>query len=109
MKFMTESPRNIQQPIWTRWGTSIKTEAILLDNWTGVYFLGIGVKSYFKSDSHVWKLACCLISLMNEKASPVIESLENISSYIDTFSEENAQQRGCNPHGIDGPDNMKDG
>ena len=94
-KFMTESPRDIQDPIWTRWGTTIVTEAVFLDNWSSTYFLSVGVKSYFDTKSHVWKLACTMISLMNEKAEPSLESLESLDSFVDSFTEDNMNERGC--------------
>ena len=62
VKFLTQAPRDIQDPIWTRWQTTIKTGKIFLENYMSVYFLVVGVKTKYKVDSHPWKLAYTLIS-----------------------------------------------
>ena len=54
-KFMTEAPRDVQEPVWTRWQTMIKTTKILLDNWMSVYFLAVAVKGQSRrSKSSYW-------------------------------------------------------
>ena len=94
-KFMTEAPRNIQDPVWTRWHTIIECTKIFLDNYVTIYFLAVGTKSHYKSDSYCWKLACTLISLMNERAEPkLVENQDNMDDFINSFTDENTSRRG---------------
>ena len=161
IKFLNESPRNIQDPVWTRWQSVsvsvycgqmsgqmicllcwhayrlshrcriaiistkrcvnyirfnhthfisliasfcstfhffqiIKTCDIFLDNYVQIYFLAVSCKIKHKSDSYIWKIACALLSLMNERAEPNLEGSESIGNFIDSFTDESAAtKRGC--------------
>ena len=53
-----------------------------------IYFLAYGVKMHFKSNSRIWKIACALISLINEKAKPRLDD-KNLDEYVKSFTEEN--------------------
>jgi hypothetical protein len=94
--FLTEAPANIQRPVWTRWQTMILTTDIFLEHYVQIYFLCIAVKTDAKNESYAWKLACTLLSLMNEKAEPTLveNDRENINDYVNSFSNENVEERG---------------
>jgi len=96
LDLLKKSPRGIQIPVWTRWQTMIKTTEIFLKNYVQIYFLAIAVKFDEKNDSYGWQLACTLISLMNEKAKPMMleDTMESIDRFTDTFSTENVTERG---------------
>ena len=66
---LTLAPRDVQEPVWTRWQLMIATNTIMLDNWMISLFLVIGTKLYFPADSHAWKLGVSLVLLMNERAA----------------------------------------
>ena len=53
-KFMAESPRDIQNPVWTRWMNTIKTTVVVLENWMPSTSL------LLQNDSHPWKICCIL-------------------------------------------------
>ncbi len=60
-----------------------------------INFLAIAVKTHYKSDSYIWKLGCTLLSLMNERAEPLVDITDNIHHYIESFTAYNANERGC--------------
>ena len=96
-KFMTELPRNIQDPVSTRWHTIIECTKIFLDTYVTIYFLDVGIKYHYKSDSYCWKLDCTLISLMNERVEPtLVENQDNVDYFINSFTDENMSRRGSN-------------
>jgi hypothetical protein len=94
-KFLTEAPQNIQNPVWTCWQTMILMTDVFLKNYVSIYFLAIAVKTHYKSDSYLWKLGCTLLSLMNERAEPSVDITDNIHHYIELFTTNNANERGC--------------
>lgn len=61
----------------------IKAIAILLDNYSTVYFLAVAIKTHYKKDRYLSKLACSLISLMNERAKPALDD-RSIERFIDS-------------------------
>jgi hypothetical protein len=93
-EFLLNSPRNIQDPVWTRWASVslyallaihsfvtnifcfliIKTNHIFIDNYCSIYFLSIAIKTHFKTNTYLCKVACTLISLMNERAEPILST-----------------------------------
>ena len=52
---------------------SIKVTAILLDNWASVYFLAVAIKTHVKTDNYLCKVACTVISLMNEREEAKVD------------------------------------
>jgi hypothetical protein len=69
---------------------------VFLENYVSIYFLAIAVKTHYKSDSYLWKFGCMLLSLMNERAEPLVDITDNIHYYIELFTTNNANERGCN-------------
>ena len=63
---------------------TVETAKILLKYWIEVHYLAVGVKTHYKSDSYIWKVACTLISLMNERAKASLTDNTNIDSFIDS-------------------------
>ena len=88
---MSASRRNIQDPVWTRWASvslffdciyscsllltliallDYQNQQIFLDNYCSIYFLAVAIKTHYKADAYICKVACTLLSLMNEAAEP---------------------------------------
>jgi hypothetical protein len=61
----------------------IKTCRIFLDNYCSIYFFAVAIKTHYKSDNYLCKVACTLISLMNERAEP-LENGELIEALIES-------------------------
>ena len=55
----------------------IKVTSIILDNWVPIYFLAVTIKTKETSEKYLCKVACTVISLMNER------SVANVDSSID--------------------------
>ena len=64
-----------------------------------IYFLAAAVKTHYKSESYCWKLACTLISLMNENAQPCLGSSQSIEAHIDSFTTINTSDVYVEPRG----------
>lgn len=71
---------------------TVKTCEVFLDNYTQIYFLAIACKTHFKSNSYPWKLSCALLSLMNERAEPVLSEDEDLDDFVESFNEDNASE-----------------
>ena len=69
---------------------TVKTCEVFLDNYTQIYFLAIACKTHFKSNSYPWKLSCALLSLMNERAVPVLSEDDDLDDFVASFNEDNA-------------------
>jgi hypothetical protein len=74
----------------------ILTTNVFLEIYVSICFLAIAVKTHYKSDSYLWKLGCTLLLLMNERAEPLVDITDNIHHYIELFTADNADERGCN-------------
>ena len=68
----------------------IKTNEVFLDNYVSIYCFAVGVKTYYSSEMYNWKLACTLLSLMNERAVPKLNGDQSIEQYIASFTPQNA-------------------
>ena len=62
VKLMTEAPKNVQDPVFSRWGTVLAAIESFVDKWVIIYFLAIATKGDRKSGCYLWKIACALIS-----------------------------------------------
>ena len=62
------SPRDMQEPVWTRWMTTVRAAIMVVDNWAQIYVTMIIVKSSKKSSSHLAKTATDALALMKTKA-----------------------------------------
>ena len=40
------SPRDIQEPVWTRWTTTVKAAVMVIDNWPQIYATLVAIKNY---------------------------------------------------------------
>ena len=63
------SPRNIQEPVWTRWMTTVHAATMVVDNWPQIYATLVAVKNSKKASSHLAKTANDALSLMKTKAA----------------------------------------
>ena len=63
------SPRDIQEPVWTRWMTTVKAAIMVVDNWVEIYATLVAIKNSKKSSSHLGKTAADALSLMKTKAA----------------------------------------
>ncbi|KAL7549953.1 hypothetical protein ACHAWF_013218, partial [Thalassiosira exigua] len=88
VKLTSEAPKNVQDPILSRWGTVVATTETFVDNYVLIYFFAIAVKqntTSTKSTKYLHKLACSLISLMSNRAVPTIEG-ESRDDFIASFN-----------------------
>ena len=83
-KMLAEAPYNVQDPILSRWGTVLATVKVFVDNWAAIYFFAVAVKQDATPNSHLWQLACALLSLMNNKSKP--DNNGNIDDYVASFN-----------------------
>lgn len=69
----------------------IKITAIFLDNYVIIYFLAMGIKTQYTSKRYLCKVACSLLSLMNERAEPNfdLDTLQGIDAFIDSQDPDN--------------------
>ena len=68
----------------------IAVAAIVIDNWASLYFLAVVVKTHYKQQRYLCKVACTVLSLMNEKAEPAVNN-----TTVDAAIED------CNPEEFD--------
>ena len=66
---LMKAPRNMQDPVWTRWMTTVKAAILVVDRWTIIYFTMVACKSSKKASSSLAKTATDALSLMRTKAS----------------------------------------
>jgi len=88
VKLTTEAPSNVQDPVFSRWGTVLAAIQVFVDNWLVVYFFAVAVKGDNKTTSYLWQLSCALLSLMNNKSKSNMEG-ESLESFVQSFTEEN--------------------
>ena len=66
----TGAPKNIQDPVLSRWGSVLDTCDIFVEYYVLIYFFAIAVKQFSKptknssSPKYLYQVACSLISLM---------------------------------------------
>ena len=66
-KMSYEAPANIQDPVFSRWGTVLAATSVFVEHWAVIYFFVLTIKDDKKSDSYLWQMACALLSLMNNR------------------------------------------
>ena len=84
----TEAPTNIQDPVFSRWGTVLAAVELFVDKWVVIYFFALALKGDQKSGCYLWQLSCALLSLMNNKSEPTMDG-GSLDNFIGSFSEEN--------------------
>lgn len=76
IKLMTEAPSNVADPILSQWGSVMKSNEVILDNYAIIYVFVKFLKhheaqsSYGSSRSYLFTLCTALLSLMNTKEIP---------------------------------------
>ena len=73
IKFSTEAPTNLQDPVFSRWGTVLAAIEVFVENWAVIYLFAVALKGDNKSGCYKWQIACALISLMNNKSESSME------------------------------------
>lgn len=63
-KLTTEAPANIQDPVFSRWGTVLAAIEVFVENWAVIYFFARAIKTDSKSNSYLWQISCALMSLI---------------------------------------------
>ena len=88
----TGAPKNIQDPVLSRWGSVLDTCDIFVEYYVLIYFFAIAVKQFSKptknssSPKYLYQVACSLISLMNNRSTPTSEG-ETIDEFIASFND----------------------
>ncbi|KAL7530309.1 hypothetical protein ACHAXR_007396 [Thalassiosira sp. AJA248-18] len=90
IKMSTEAPANIQDPVFSRWGTILAAVEVFVNNWVVIYFFGKSLKGYCTSGSHLWQLSCALLSLMNNKSEPTMDG-ESLEQFIGSFNADGSE------------------
>ena len=88
IKFSTEAPTNLQDPVFSRWDTVLAAVEVFVENLALIDFFAVALKGDNKSGSYKWQLACALISLMNNKSEPTMEG-QSLENFIESFTEDN--------------------
>ena len=63
LKEFTQSLRNLQLPVMTRWKTVPKALKFLVDNWVPTYFMCVAVTQLEGSKSALYQICCDILSL----------------------------------------------
>lgn len=58
--------------------------AIVLDNWAAIYFLAVTIKTKETSEKYLCKVACTVISLMNERSVADVDSSIDFDQAIES-------------------------
>ncbi len=87
-KLTEEFPRNIQDPVLSRWGTLLATCKVFIKHYAIIYFFAVAVKQNCKADSWLWKLCCALLSLMKNKSEEPSNSGQSIEQFVESFTSE---------------------
>ena len=69
LKMSYEAPANIQDPVFSRWGTVLAATSVFVEHWAVIYFFALTIKDDKKSDSYLWQMACALLSLRELKVN----------------------------------------
>ena len=64
-----KASRNVQDPVWTRWMTTLRAAILVVDNWTICYFTMIVCKASKKASSNLAKTANDALLLMDTASS----------------------------------------
>lgn len=72
VEFMTRTPSNIQDPVFSRWRTVMSCTRVVLKYWTQIYFMAVAIKQTEAAlkkptSSYLCTLSSALLSLMKEK------------------------------------------
>lgn len=84
VKYLTETPKNIQDPVFSRWRTVMSTANVVTSYWTQIYFVAVAVMQNSTKDSYLYTLSSTLLSLMNERS-------RDESTIIHTDEEDNTE------------------
>ena len=91
VSLLTERPKNLQDPVFSRWQTILKLTKTVTEHWVVIYFVAVAVKQDTTSGSYLWQLSCALLSLMNTSAEP-IEDENTLDEYIESFNDNNTNE-----------------
>ena len=89
VSLMTERPKNLQDPVFSRWMTVLMCTKVVTANWPIIYFMAVAVKQNEPANSYLWQLSCALLSLMNERSTPDDNSGQTINEFIGSFNDQN--------------------
>ena len=64
--------RNLQEPVWTRWGSTLAMAHFLEENWTLVYFMLVAVCQTKKASLSIAKTAGDALAMMKTKAQSIV-------------------------------------
>ena len=62
------SPRNMQEPVWTMWMTTVIAAIMVVDNWSQICATLVAIKHSKKRSSHLAKAVVDALSLLKSKA-----------------------------------------
>ena len=87
LKISSAAPVNIQDPVFSRWGTVLAAISVFVKHWSTIYFFALTIKDDRKSGCHIWQIACALLSLMNNKDDVLEQTNDGVSldDFIGTF------------------------
>jgi len=85
VKMATEAPANIQDPVFSRWGTVLAATSVFVENWAVIYFFAMSLKEDKKSGCYVWQMACALLSLMNNADEEPTGEGDSLDNFIESF------------------------
>ena len=70
VKMMTDAPKNIKNPVWTRWESMTPSIALFADYWIVIYIFTRNLAQTEKPSSYLRTLSCALLSLMHNNEMP---------------------------------------
>ena len=85
VKVQTQAPRNMKNPVPTRWGSVFPTNEFVVDNFIMIYFFLDRIKVKSKSGNYLWQLSCAFLSLANTRKLPEDENDFDIDAFIASF------------------------
>eukprot|EP00986_Skeletonema_menzelii_P019135 scaffold27068_cov150-Skeletonema_menzelii.AAC.1 len=104
LKEFTQSLRNLQLPVMTRWKTVPKALKFLVDNWVPTYFMCVAVTQLEGSKSALYQICCDILSLMTlrpevgeSEAATDADTTEDNGSALDENTEVAADAPAASP------------
>lgn len=88
LEISSAAPVNIQDPVFSRWGTVLAAISVFVKHWSTIYFFALTIKDDRKSGCHIWQIACALLSLMNnrDEEEPTNDGLSrSLDDFIGSF------------------------
>ncbi|KAL7526498.1 hypothetical protein ACHAXR_005590 [Thalassiosira sp. AJA248-18] len=95
-ELLTKAPTNLQDPVFSRWGTVLETCAVFIDNWAIIYFFAVGIKQHETPNSYLWQCSCALLSLMNNRTEQPSSDGQSIDDFISSFHEDESEDTDSN-------------